>query len=286
VWSQENIIRFLRTVQKAISGAGLIAAFLFSQAGSAQQLSSFEGVPDWTGVWQMIGPTVFDRSTLQPPEGRAGRHGVREFPPYNDVWEQKYLANIERVSAYRFPDPLSFCGTFPGFPRTMNLPGALEFVVRPEQVWILTEDGPSITRIYTDGRSHPPQDEIWPTYSGESVGRWEGDTLIFETIGIKGAGETILDRTGLTLSQQARITTRLRRVDAGTMEAQMVIEDPEALTETWMVTKQYGRLPDGSRMFDVACAENNRNPVDATGRTLTLDAEGNVLDVGVNTGVQ
>ena len=56
--------------------------------------------------------------------------------------------------------------------------------------------------------------------------------------------------------------------------------------EMWMVTKQYGRLPEGSRMFDVACAENNRNPVDATGRTLTLDAEGNVLDVDVNTGVE
>ena len=90
----------------------------------------------------------------------------------------------------------------------------------------------------------------------------------------------------LVLSEQARITTRLRRIDAATMEARMTIEDPEALTEPWSVMKQYERLPEGSRMFDVACAENNRNPVDATGRTLTLDAEGNVLDVDAQTGVE
>ena len=285
VWNGGKTMQFVRTVCKAIASIGVLAVVLVPQVTSAQSHPSFEDLPDWTGVWQMIGPTIFDRSTVQPPDGRAGRHGVREFPPYTEEWEQRYLANIERVSADRFPDPLSTCGTFPGFPRTLNLPGAIEFVVRPEQVWILTEDGPSITRIYTDGRSHPPPDEIWPTYSGESVGRWEGDTLVFETIGIKGAGETILDRTGLTLSQQAHITTRLRRINAGTMEAHMVIEDPLALTEPWQISKQYERLPDGSRMFDVACAENNRNPVDATGRTLTLDAEGNVLDVGVDTGV-
>jgi hypothetical protein len=63
------------------------------------------------------------------------------------------------------------------------------------------------------------------------------------------------------------------------MEAHMMIEDQEALTAPWFINKQYEHLPVGSRMFDVACAENNRNPVDETGRTLTLDAEGNILDM-------
>ena len=263
--------------------AGLAALLLLSGTASAQSsdgsLTPYEDLPDWAGVWQMIGSTTFDRSTVNLPESRAGRPGVRERPPYNAEWEARYLANIEQVGRDRFPDPLTTCGTAPGFPRTMNLPGAIEFIVRPEQVWILTEDGPSITRIFTDGRSHPPPDEMWPTYSGESVGRWDGDTLVFETISLKGAGDTILDRTGLVLSEQARITTRLRRIDEGTMEARMIIEDPEALTDAWPVTKQYEQLPAGSRMFDVACAENNRNPVDAAGKTLTLDTEGNVLDV-------
>lgn len=245
---------------------------------SRHTLPAYADLPDWSGVWQMLGPTIFDTATAEPKGGRAGDPGLRSHPPYNAEWEAKYLANIELVAAGQFPDPLTTCGLPPGFPRVFNLPGAIEFIVRPEQVWILTEDGPSITRIYTDGRSHPPPDELWPTFSGESVGHWEDDVLVFETIGMKGEDQRILDRTGLILSEQARITSRLRRIDENTMEARLTIEDPEALTAPWHVTKRYERLPAGSRMFDVACAENNRNPVLPDGTTLTLDAEGNVLD--------
>jgi hypothetical protein len=248
---------------------------------ASQPQRSFEELPDWSGVWQMIGRPIFDTSTVQPPNGRPGGPGVREFPPYNDEWEQKYVANIEAIREGRFPDPVTTCGTFPGFPRSMNVPGGFEFVVRPEVVWIITETGPTITRVYTDGRAHPPAEEIWPTFGGESVGRWEDDTLVFETIGLKGEGDAIVDRTGLVLSTSAAVTTRLVQIDDSTIEARMTIEDPVALAEPWAVTKQYERLPPGSRMFEVACAENNRNPVDESGRTLTLDADGNVLDVDI-----
>ena len=63
------------------------------------------------------------------------------------------------------------------------------FAVTPQEVWIITENGPNITRIYTDGRAHAPADERWPTYSGDSVGRWEGDALVFDTLALKGASE-------------------------------------------------------------------------------------------------
>lgn len=133
-------------------------------------------------------------------------------------------------------------------------------------------------RIATDGREHPGPNDRWPTFSGESVGYWDNDTLVFETISLKGDGDTILDRTGLVLSEQARIVTRMRSIEPDLIEARFTIEDSEALVEPWNVVKQYRRLEPGTRMFEFACAENNRNPVDASGRTLTLDAEGNVLD--------
>ena len=88
------------------------------------------------------------------------------------------------------------------------------------------------------------------------------------------AVDTVLDRTGLVLSDAAHITTRLRRVDAKTMEARMVIEDSKALTGPWTVTKTYARQPDGTRVYDYGCAENNRNPVDASGKTLLLGPGG------------
>ena len=226
----------------------------------------------------MVGPTVFDGATVEPRNGRAGDPGVREHPPYTDAWEQKYLENIELVRDGRFPDPISTCGTPHGFPRLMNIPDVYEFIVRPEQTWILGENGPAILRIYTDGRGHPAPADLWPTFTGDSVGHWEGDTLVFDTVAMKGEDGTILDRTGLTLSQQAHIVTRIRKLDPETLEARLTIEDPLALKAPWQVTKRYRKQPEGSRAYDYACAENNRNPISDNGRTLTLDAHGKVID--------
>jgi hypothetical protein len=238
------------------------------------------GLPDWSGVWAMEGPTVFDRATVQPPDGRTGEPGVREFPPYNDEWEAIYRRNIELVKEGRFPDPISACGIPHGFPRIMNVPDVYEFAVTRGAVYVLAENGPNILRIYTDGRSHPSKDELWPTYNGASVGHWEGDTLVFTTISLKGASgnDVIVDRTGLVLSDASRATTRMRKVDATTIEAQMVIEDDKALKAPWRVTKRYRKQPAGTWAWDYACAENNRNPVASDGRTLTLGPDGKPID--------
>jgi hypothetical protein len=162
----------------------------------------------------------------------------------------------------------------------MNLPDVYEFAVRPEQVWILGENGPNILRIYTDGRAHPAPEDMWPTYSGDSVGKWEGDTLVFDTLSTKGArdADVIVDRTGLILSDQLHVVTRMRKIDDTTIEAQMVLEDAKALKSPWRVTKRYRRQPAGTRVYDYSCAENNRNPVTATGRTLTLGSDGKPID--------
>ena len=117
----------------------------------------------------------------------------------------------------------------------MNVPDVYEFAVTRDAVYILAENGPGVLRIYTDGREHPPSEELWPTYTGASVGRWEGDTLVFTTISLKGASgnDVIVDRTGLVLSDASRATTRMRKIDDTTIEAQMTIEDDKALKAPW-----------------------------------------------------
>ena len=244
------------------------------------QESKAAALPDWSGIWAMQGGTVFDRSTVKPPDARAGEPGVREFPPYTDEWEAKYQKNIELVKQGRFPDPISTCGTPHGFPRIMNVPDVYEFAVTPAATWILAENGPGILRVYTDGRKHPPADELWPTYTGASVGHWEGDTLVFTTISTKGSSDNdvIVDRTGLILSDASRTTTRMRKIDDMTIEAQMVIEDAKALKAPWRVTKRYRKQPAGTWAWDYACAENNRNPISESGKTLTLGPDGKPID--------
>jgi hypothetical protein len=243
-------------------------------------------LPDWSGVWQMVGPTVFDAATVEPQDGRAGNPGVREVPPYSDEWEALYRGHIALVAEGRFPDPNTRCGIPTGFPRILNLPDVYEFVIRPEEFWIVGENGPNIMRVYTDGRPHPAPEDVWPTYTGDSVGHWEGDTLVFDTIGLKGwtDRDTIIDRTGLVLSDAMHVVTRMRMTDDGNLEARMVIEDAKALTGPWEVTKRYRRLPEGTRMYDYGCAENNRNPISDSGQTLTLGPDGEPIDLNVAPG--
>jgi hypothetical protein len=237
-------------------------------------------LPDWSGVWQRVEGNggMFDVSTTRPPDGRAGSPGVRQYPPLTGAWETKYRANLEAVATDRFPDPISRCGTPAGFPRMLALPDVYEFIVRPEQTWIITENGPNIMRIYTDGRQHPPAEELWPTFTGDSVGRWADGVLIFMTVSMIGEEQTVLDRSGMVLSSQATVATRVYLTDEGLLRAELDIEDPLALTKPWHVVRHFRRLPKGTRAYDYACAENNRNPITDAGQTLTLDTDGKVID--------
>jgi hypothetical protein len=269
--------RIVSAVRLAALALALGGAALTVDAARAQRAAT---LPDWSGVWAMQGPTVFDGATVRPPDGRTGQPGVREFPPYNEEWEAIYRRNIELVREGTFPDPISVCGVPHGFPRIMNVPDVYEFAVTRDAVYILAENGPGILRIYTDGRTHPPAEELWPTYTGASIGHWEGDALVFSTISLKGASgnDVIVDRTGLVLSDASRATTRMRKIDDSTIEAQMTIEDDKALTRPWQVTKRYLKQPPGTWAWDYSCGENNRNPVSASGKTLTLGPDGKPLD--------
>ncbi len=122
-------------------------------------------LPDWSGVWAMEGPTVFDRATVQPPNGRSGQPGVREFPPYTEEWEAIYRRNIELVAQGLFPDPISACGVPHGFPRIMNVPDVYEFAVTRD-CGVRARGERSRHHAYLHGRSRairPPKSCGLPT---------------------------------------------------------------------------------------------------------------------------
>jgi hypothetical protein len=247
---------------------------LFLQPATAQEL------PDWSGVWAMMGGTIFDAAT-KTGQGGSTAVGVREHPPYNAEYESRYQTNLALRDEGVFPDPNSYCGIPTGFPRIFNLPDVYEFAVTDKEVWVIAENGPNIMRIYTDGRAHPPKEDMWPTHTGDSVGHWEGDTLVFDTVSLHSSesGRTILDRTGLILSDAAHIVTRMHVNVDGNMNVEMTIEDNKALKAPWVVTKQFRHLEEGARVYDYACNENNRNPIDPdTGWTYTTNTDGEIID--------
>src|SRR5512140_3760754 len=181
-------------------------------------VTPFDKLPDWSGVWSMMGGTIFDRAT-QTGEGGSVTPGVREHPPYNAEYEKKYLDHLALRDADRYPDVQTNCGVPVGYPRILNLPDAYEFVVRPDLFYIVAENGTNTMRVYTDGRKLPGKGDTWGTYTGVSVGHWEGDTLVWDTVGLKGSrdNDSILDRTGVVLSDQARIHTTMRKVNENTL---------------------------------------------------------------------
>lgn len=263
-----------------------------SVAGGLQaaDLPAFEDLPDWSGTWSRRGDTVFDHGTwtlngvpADPNSPGAGvtEPGTRAHPPYNAQWEAIYREHLALRDAGQFPDPLTRCISH-GFPRIFNALAPVEFVVRPEQTWILAEHTRATMRIYTDGTPYPPEEERWHNFYGHSVGHWEGDTLVFTTVALKGwrDRDSVLDRSGLVLSDQAHATTRIRRITEDGRDLLLVtitLEDPVALTAPWVVEKRFYRDPPGTRIFDYECNEYNRAIVDDQGRSLILDQDGKVL---------
>jgi len=286
---------------KALMALGLgivLAAFSYTDefSGHAAELPDFDSLPDWSGTWARRGGTVFDRATWTmngrpaDPSNRAtgvSALGTRAHPPYNEEWEAIYESHLALRDRGLFPDPLTRCIAH-GFPRIFNVNSPVEFVVRPEQVWILAEHTRSTMRIYTDGSSHPPPEQRWHTYFGDSRGHWDGDILVFTTVALKGwrDKDNVLDRSGLVLSDQAHATTRIQRVqeenDAGEVEDLLLVaitlEDPRALTEPWTVEKRFYKQPEGTLIFDYECNENNRAVVDEDGRSLFIGLDGEVIE--------
>jgi len=247
-------------------GAGLVAAGAFLAANSARaaepspadKAKAFAALPDWSGVWTGIGTTLFEQKAGAAAVN-ANNPNARDFPPYRPEWEAAYRKFLDEVvKQEKFSDPLSL-GYPGGMIRMMSPARGLQFVLRPEQVWIIYER-PDVRYIYTDGRPFPPKDELWPTFEGYSIGHWEGDTLVIETVSLRGG--IPIDRTGAALSDAAHVLERIRKTDDHTLQSDITIEDPVALTGPWKVTRRYRRRPEQyPRMENVSSLENQRNPV-------------------------
>jgi hypothetical protein len=124
-----------------------------------------------------------------------------------------------------------------GFPMMMMSLTPLEFVVNAEQVLILTVYR-DVRRIATDGRPLSPPEDRWATAWGESVGRWDGDTLVIETVAVR---QPNLFFRAPPFSEAAHYTERLRKVGPDRIEGEMTIADPGSLTAPWTVKQAYVR---------------------------------------------
>ena len=135
----------------------------------------------------------------------------------------------------------------------------LEILQTPGQITIIAEAFSEVRRIYL-GEPQAKIDDVPPGYYGHSVGHWEGDTLMVDTVGIKPA---VPGYRGMPHSDQMRIIERFHLVAPDVLHDQITVEDPVALEKPWTFTFAYHRTP-GYKMLEYVC-ENNREYVDENG---------------------
>jgi hypothetical protein len=225
----------------------ILAAAALAVAGPAAAAASPRGMQAFAGVWSAAEGNLYD-----PKAGLDGnREGVRLYPPYKPGHEARYSAQIAANRTSQ-ADPTATCLP-PGVPRLWVVPFPFEIMVAPDRVTIIHEMESQVRRIYTDGRDHP--DELDPSFNGHSIGRWEGDTLVVDTVGLRG--DTVFDRTVAHHSDKMRVRERLRLAEPDLLEVQITVEDPEVFTRPWTVTRHYDRQP-GWEIQEYVCLENNR----------------------------
>jgi hypothetical protein len=226
------------------------------KAGAAWPKGSYaalDKLPDWGGVWVL--------SRGRPVPGAPPAETAKLKGKYRTEAEARQKETRENNGMAR--KETSNCMP-PGMPRMMgSAQYPIEFLFTPGRVTTLHEAWMQNRTIYTDGRGHP--EDLEAGIFGHSVGKWEGDTLVIDTIGIKTITEL---ETGMKHSDKLHVVERihLAKDDPDQLVVETRLEDPEALEAPYNKIYTYKRERDWSLM-EFVCAENDRNPVGADGHT-------------------
>ena len=148
-----------------------------------------------------------------------------------------------------------------GIPEKDNIPDGLKLVQTEDLTLMLHESRTIYRQIFTDGRPLPK--DAQPSWMGYSIGHWEGDTFVVETIGQNG--RTWLDMKGLPGTESLKVTEKFTRPRVGRMEIVITIDDPKAYTKAWDAKTAWRLLPD-TDLIESICEENNRDPAHMVGK--------------------
>jgi hypothetical protein len=212
--------------------------------------------PGESGKWEGQEPLATDPNHYENRAGRrmrGGRIHIDEVPL--QPWARALVKlRHDRVLA---DEPYTRCKPSPG-PRSFGTAYGVELLNLPgtNRVYLFMTGGPHTFRvIYMDGRTHPKQLE--PTPFGHSIGWWDGDTLVIDTVGIsEGAW---MDRSAMPHTDRLHLIERLTRVDFETLDYEVTVDDPGAYIAPW--TSGYiKRWEAGTDLFEYVCQENNYGP--------------------------
>jgi hypothetical protein len=232
-----------------------------------------DGKPDLSGVWENIGwregaaasgvivGTGGAPSTRSATERRERAPSIAAFfdigtmvpggLPYQS-WARELRDARARDNAKDNPD--AHCLPLGNMQLHLHLEPR-KIIQSRHEIVVLYEGNAGVRQIFTDGRSLPTNDPQ-PWWFGYSVGRWEGDTLVVQTSHFRDGGW--LDVNGSPLTDAARMTERITRMNVGTLRLELTVDDPKAYTRPWTVTFNQRLMPD-DELIEFICQENEQS---------------------------
>ena len=203
-----------------------------------------DGTPDFSGVWSGGGPIGDIAQGLMPGEIM--------------LLTDEYAAI--KASRLASEDPEANCLPT-GVPRIAPYPWRIlqtpAYSKATHLYFIFEGNVHSYRQIFVDGREHTPADEIDPTWYGESIGHWEGDTLVIDTVGFND--RTWFDFLGNPHSTELHTVERYTRIDYNTLENVTTIIDPAAYTQPFTIRFTARLQPEGADIMEYVCNENNQD---------------------------
>lgn len=220
-----------------------------------------DGKPDLSGIWAWE-----DNRPCPPggcPDARVGQEfinigwslkGGLPYQPWAAELVKKHRAENSK------DDPQSRC--LPRGALRIHTDGLLKKIAQvPGLLVILTERNASYRQIFTDGRPLPVDPN--PSWNGYSSGKWDGDTLVVQSIGFRD--DTWLDTGGSPLTEAAKVTERFRRPNFGTLEIEITVDDPKAYTAPWTINLKQPIVLD-TDLLDYICLENEKDSAHFVGK--------------------
>ena len=242
----------------ALAAAALLAMVSEASAQTTKPVPRMaDGRPDLSGVWIAHGALMLMAGEAEVKaalagDAAAGRKPLppREAPAYNPEAEarRQYYLNRRGID-----DPMARC-LLSGVPRIKLRPLPFRIVQIPGEVIFIYEIHHAFRMIPTDGRPHPADME--PSYLGESVGRWDGDTLVVDVRGFND--KSWLVGVGTIHTEKLRVTERYTRESYDTILYEAVMEDPDVLTKPWRIQERF-RLRPNDRIREYECIESNED---------------------------
>jgi hypothetical protein len=238
------------------TSAWALYEFLQQQAGGGDTLTwqnMAEPTFDWTGIYTRTGGGLsFD------PDIRATETTAK----LTDRGAAARQRKIDQMAATGGEyDPISDCRP-PGFPRWATEPFLHEFIVTPQQTWLINEMVNDIRRVYTDGSAHTAPEDAYASANGDTIGFWHDGMLVTHTTYlIEGQYQR---GTQPDYSDQVEVVERWKKTDADTLEADYWVYDPVHLAEPWYTRQSWTKLRNDDNYLRIRywdCRENQNNEI-------------------------